>query len=148
MHLLLSHWIINCWPFPSDRDGATRTLARNVKYSILTSQIKIFTYCTHYDSNSYLPLPVNWPNDKLCIWLFYGAWSLLLIGYAVTIVETNNQSLVTTKQAKRYDAKFTNKSENSYIHNTCDWIYENRPYRHKKWNPIYCWLLNLHSCTT
>ena len=30
----------------------------------------------------------------------------------------------------------------------CDWIYENRPYWHKKWNPIYCWLLNLHSCTT
>ena len=23
----------------------------------------------------------------------------------------------------------------------CDWIYENHPYRHKKWNPIYCWLL-------
>ena len=20
----------------------------------------------------------------------------------------------------------------------CDWIYENRPYRDKKWNPIYC----------
>ena len=20
----------------------------------------------------------------------------------------------------------------------CDWIYENRPYRHKKGNPIYC----------
>ena len=30
----------------------------------------------------------------------------------------------------------------------CDWIYENRPYRHKKWNPFYSWLLNLHSCTT
>ena len=29
----------------------------------------------------------------------------------------------------------------------CDRIYENRPYRHKKWNPIDCWLLNLHSCT-
>ena len=30
----------------------------------------------------------------------------------------------------------------------CDWIYENRPYWHKKWNPIYCWLLNLHSWNT
>ena len=30
----------------------------------------------------------------------------------------------------------------------CDWIYENCPYRQKIWNQIYCWLLNLHSCTT
>ena len=29
----------------------------------------------------------------------------------------------------------------------CDWIYENRPYWHKKWNPVYCWLLNLHNNT-
>ena len=27
--------------------------------------------------------------------------------------------------------------------NICDWIYKNRPYWHKKWNVIYCWLLNL-----
>ena len=30
----------------------------------------------------------------------------------------------------------------------CDWIYENHPYWHKKWNPIYCWSLSLHSWTT
>ena len=28
----------------------------------------------------------------------------------------------------------------------CDWIYENCPHRHKIWNLIYYWLLNLHPC--
>ena len=29
-----------------------------------------------------------------------------------------------------------------------DWICKNCPKSHKNWNPIYCWTLNLHSCTT
>ena len=36
---------------------------------------------------------------------------------------------------------------NHIQHTICDWMYENHPYRHKKWNSIYCWLLNLLSST-
>ena len=29
----------------------------------------------------------------------------------------------------------------------CDWIFKNWSKLHKNWNPIYCWTLNLNSCT-